>query len=228
MARKKKAECKVPPAWLTSFSDLMSLLLTFFILLYSMSSLDVSKAVKFLHYFQGDDAKFESHISIIKPIVPFTTDVARQVKKRIRRQLPIHAYQIASTEEYVNIRLFNDVFFEKNSLRLSGAAKRMLDNLSGLLSKLDDNLSINVQGFSSSGLPKGYKGDLWSFSLKRAMAVLDYLVQKRVDPSMLSVTGYGDVKPLYTWNNPLLNRRNNRVEIVLQVIESDTLKPPKR
>jgi chemotaxis protein MotB len=43
MARKKKEECKAPPAWLTSFGDLMSLLLTFFILLYSMSTISLEK-----------------------------------------------------------------------------------------------------------------------------------------------------------------------------------------
>lgn len=218
MARKKKFECKVAPAWLTSFSDLMSLLLTFFILLYSMSSLDVSKAVKFLHYFQGDDAKFEQKVSIFKPIVPFSTNVAMKVKKRISKQLPVHAYQISATEDYVNIRLFNDIFFEKESTRLSEEAKRVLDDFVDLLAQIDENLSINVQGFCSSGLPRGSQQDVWSFSIDRAMSVLDYLLQKGVKPPLLSATGYGDAKPLYTWNNPLLNRRNNRVEIVLQVV----------
>ncbi|HHH72463.1 MAG TPA: flagellar motor protein MotB, partial [Sulfuricurvum sp.] len=143
MARKKKFECKVAPAWLTSFSDLMSLLLTFFILLYSMSSLDVSKAVKFLHYFQGDDAKFEQKVSIFKPIVPFSTNVAMKVKKRISKHLPIHAYQISATEDYVNIRLFNDIFFEKSGVRLSKEAERALDDFIVLLEQIDENLSIN-------------------------------------------------------------------------------------
>lgn len=45
MARKKKAETPAPgsPAWMTTFSDLMNLLLTFFILLFSMSSVDAAK-----------------------------------------------------------------------------------------------------------------------------------------------------------------------------------------
>ncbi len=45
MAKKKKEEAPAPgaPAWMATFSDLMNLLLTFFILLFSMSSVDVSK-----------------------------------------------------------------------------------------------------------------------------------------------------------------------------------------
>jgi len=43
MNRERKQECKKPPAWLTSFGDLMSLLLTFFILLYSMSIISLEK-----------------------------------------------------------------------------------------------------------------------------------------------------------------------------------------
>lgn len=45
MARKKKAEEQAPgaPAWMATFSDLMNLLLCFFVLLFSMSSVDVAK-----------------------------------------------------------------------------------------------------------------------------------------------------------------------------------------
>lgn len=45
MARKKKEEEQAPgsPAWMATFSDLMNLLLCFFVLLFSMSSLDVEK-----------------------------------------------------------------------------------------------------------------------------------------------------------------------------------------
>ncbi len=46
MARKKKEEAPAPgsPAWMATFSDLMNLLLCFFVLLFSMSSVDQGKA----------------------------------------------------------------------------------------------------------------------------------------------------------------------------------------
>ena len=46
MARKKKEDTPAPgsPAWMATFSDLMNLLLCFFVLLFSMSSVDQGKA----------------------------------------------------------------------------------------------------------------------------------------------------------------------------------------
>ena len=44
MAKKKQEEApKGSPAWMATFSDLMNLLLCFFVLLFSMSSIEVSK-----------------------------------------------------------------------------------------------------------------------------------------------------------------------------------------
>ena len=45
MSRKKKEEEQAPgsPAWMATFSDLMNLLLCFFVLLFSMSEIDVDK-----------------------------------------------------------------------------------------------------------------------------------------------------------------------------------------
>ena len=45
MARKKKQDAPAPgsPAWMATFSDLMNLLLCFFVLLFAMSSVDTAK-----------------------------------------------------------------------------------------------------------------------------------------------------------------------------------------
>ncbi len=220
MARKKKEECKGAPAWLTSFSDLMSLLLTFFILLYSMSSLDVSKAMKFLSYFQGERAKTFRKVSVVKPVRAYTEDVALKVKRRIRRILPISAYQIVVTKEYVMIRLFNKVIFEKGSFELTPKAKEALKQIAELIKQLKGNFRIKVEGHTSSEVPlKRFPGvkDYWDLSIRRATEVVKFLTKCGVDPSRLSAVGYGNTRPLYTWKNPILQARNRRVEIFIEV-----------
>jgi len=65
MARKKKEECPPLPIWMTTFSDLMSLLLTFFVLLFSMSSISREKFLKFIQTLE-----FMWGIEIIKQKAP--------------------------------------------------------------------------------------------------------------------------------------------------------------
>ncbi|WP_457681373.1 OmpA/MotB family protein [Thermovibrio sp.] len=220
MARKKKEECKSVPAWLTSFSDLMSLLLTFFILLYSMSTLDVTKAIKFLSYFQGEKAKTFEQISIVKPIQVYTTDLAKKVEKILRQLLPISGYQIVTTDQYVMVRLFNRILFKENSLTLTPEAKRALDQIAEIIKNLKGNFLIKVEGHTSKDeptVPLPGITDSWDLSIRRATVVAKYLISKGVDPRKIEVVGYDAVRPLYTWNNPILQARNRRVEIYIEV-----------
>ncbi len=218
--RKKGEECKSVPAWLTSFSDLMSLLLTFFILLYSMSTLDITKAIKFLSYFQGEKAKTFEQISIVKPIQIYTQDIAKKVKKLIKRILPISAYQIVVAKDYVMIRLFNRVLFKENSLRLTPEAKEALDKIAKVIKSLKGDFLITVEGHTSKDeptVPMKNILDSWDLSIYRAAVVARYLISRGVDPTKIEIVGYDAVRPLYTWNNPILQARNRRVEIYIKV-----------
>ncbi|BCD60302.1 MULTISPECIES: flagellar motor protein MotB [unclassified Nitratiruptor] len=222
MPKKKPEECPSIPGWLVSFGDLMSLLLTFFILLYAMSTVDVTKALKFLSYFQGEPNYKPIRISVVPPIVPFSTNVVKKVKKRIKRILPPHAYQLSITTKYVMIRLFNDIVFKDTSYQLTEKAKQTLKEIAQVLKKLPKNQKfyIKVHGYATikdtSQLPPDIV-DAWDLSIKRAEAVAFYLMKQGIDPSRFFIAGYGDTRPIYTWNNPLLNRRNDRVEIFIEV-----------
>lgn len=222
MARKKLQECPSIPGWLISFGDLMSLLLTFFILLYAMSTVDVTKALKFLSYFQGEPQFKPQRVSIIEPIIPYRPNVIKKIKKRLKKVLPLSAFQIAVTKQYILIRLFNDIIFHDNSYTLTAQARDALDGLAAQLITLQNSESfhIKVAGHAyiidDEPLPKSVK-NAWDLSIKRAEAVAMYLIQKGMEPSRFFITGYGDTKPLYTWNNPMLKRRNNRVEIFLEI-----------
>ncbi len=223
MARKKKEECPSVPAWIISFSDLMSLLLTFFILLYSMSVLDIKKLMKFLWYFQGEQ-KFQAikTVQVIPPISLMRQDMAKLLKERIQRILPSHAYQIAVIEDYILVRLFNDVTFKEGSTKLTDKAKQTLKSIATVLKSLDKTSSeILIEGHANQK-----EKNPWELSEKRALAVAEYLISLGVDPKKISVTAYGNTKPLYTWNHPLLIRRNSRVEIKIKLkqIRQDVLK----
>ena len=226
MAKKKKEECPSVPAWIISFSDLMSLLLTFFILLYSMSVLDIKKLMKFLWYFQGEE-KFQAikTVQVIPPISLMRQDMAKLLRERIERILPPHAFQIAVIEDYILVRLFNDITFEPESAKLTPKAKKALKSIATVIKSLDKSFAeVMIEGHANRE-----EKNPWEISEKRALAVAEYLISLGVDPTKISVTAYGNTKPLYTWNHPLLIRRNSRVEIKIKLkqIRTDILENKK-
>ncbi|RLJ71354.1 chemotaxis protein MotB [Hydrogenivirga caldilitoris] len=219
MAFKKKEECPKPPAWLTSFSDLMSLLLTFFILIYAMSSLDVAQLERFISYFQPERKMFVRKTSILPPIAPPPKEVALQIKRRVQKVLPPWAFQIVITADFVKLRLFDKVFFEDGAYQLTPKAQQALTEVAGVLKKLPEDAYIRVEGHVSSlvDVKGAVVRDRWELSVRRATEVVRFLQTQGIEPDRLSAAGYGDTKPLYTWKQPILLERNNRVEIYINL-----------
>lgn len=67
MAKKKKEEVPAPgsPAWMATFSDLMNLLLCFFVLLFAMSTVDAQKLQQVASSFNEDFSIFEGGATAI-------------------------------------------------------------------------------------------------------------------------------------------------------------------
>ncbi|NPA32817.1 MAG: flagellar motor protein MotB [Aquificae bacterium] len=210
---RKKQECPKPPSWLTSFSDLMSLLLTFFILLYAMSTLEIPALEKFLSYFRKNPEVFPRRTSVIEQI-NHPKDYAQKIKRAISRVLPPWAYQIVVSEEYLKLRLFDRIFF-KEGAKLTKKAKETLMALAPFLVSVQDRVSgIRVEGHVSFT----YGGDKWFLSALRAGAVVRFLEDYGVDRRKLSAVAYGDTRPLYRWRQTVLEERNNRVEIIIYFV----------
>jgi len=217
MAFKKKEECPKSPAWLTSFSDLMSLLLTFFILLYAMSTLEIPALEKFLSYFRKNPEFHPERTSIIQQI-NHPKDYAVKIKKRISKVLPPWAYQIVVSEEYVKLRLFDRIFFQNGDFRLTDKGIKTLEEIAPLLISLEDKISnIRIEGHVSPTIEvkNSIVKDKWELSGRRATEVLRYLERRGVKHNKLVAVAYGDTRPLYRWKQSILIERNNRVEIVI-------------
>jgi chemotaxis protein MotB len=197
----------------------MSLLLTFFILIYAMSSLDIAQLEKFISYFQPERKMFIRKTSILPPINPPPKEVALKIKRRIQKVLPPWAFQIVITADFVKLRLFDKIFFENGSYKLTPKAQQALIEIAEVLKRLPEDSFIRVEGHVSSlvEVRDTIVKDKWELSLRRATEVVRFLQAQGVDPRKLAAAGFGDIKPLYTWKQPILIERNNRVEIYINL-----------
>lgn len=233
------------PAWMTTFSDLMSLLLTFFVLLLSMASLDQKKIKEALGSLQGAlgvlEGGFKTEVSkeLILPSVGIEPP-KKMVMERLKKLVYTHfrpgkgrsykfkegyieskedqkgPVELRETKEGVVVSIVGGVLFPPGEATLTPQGKRLLDDLISLIKGI--KYPIRIEGHTDNTPIFGGKyRDNWELSVARAVSVLRYFVSKGISPKQLSVAGYGPYKPLYPNDTPEHRARNRRVDIVILV-----------
>ena len=220
--RKQEPEVKPDPeAWMTTFADLISLMLTFFILIVSMSTLDKTglqdistyfrKAVSVLH------GGTRTEIEIIPPFVlqrivspqELMLAMRQNCHAVLRKSALKHKVKAVIVREELYLRIPNEVLFPRGGTRIPSKYRQALFSLGRMLAEMPGR--IRVQGHA--GWDEGR--DPWRLSIARAAAVLHVLEQAGVPPERLALAGYGPAKPISTERTPWGRARNRRVEIVI-------------
>ena len=233
MGRKKKP--KIPegqPLWLITFSDLMTLMLTFFVLLVSMSVVDERRKLVVLGSIMGTFGFGSKGYDVLS-----TTDSRKtveigpmEVKGDLETVKPI-LWEFAEDDlrfesnRFVQIiSIGAEVLFLPGGTEISSKGMNLLDKVIVALKKATH--PVLLAGHTSTlrdELGEGYRieekdlnPDLsWKISLNRVLSVYSYLVNGGIDPEMLKVEAFGRFKPRYPNNSPEDRRKNRRVDIVL-------------
>lgn len=228
MAKKKKQEESAAggaPGWMVTYGDLMSLLLTFFVLLVSFSSIQESKFLQALGSLKGALGvlpKYESTVFRQYILMPRLNRRERvrvtMLMKKLRQALEEKKLQkhvkLNVKENGILIRIDAPVLFDLGKANLKPEIYPILDKIVELtmgwpneirIEGHTDNLPIHTKEFPSN----------WELSAARAISVLRYFVSKGVPSSRLSAVGYGEFHPLVPNTSPENRAKNRRVEIYI-------------
>lgn len=215
--------------WLLTYADLITLLLAFFIVMYSMSQVDskkfgaVSTALKRVLSGGGLLLKGESG-TVIAPresSVPTESQELKLVLGKVQAELESRhlagKVRLSHDARGVVLSLGESLLFESGQAELSVAAQALLDTVSDLVVVFPnevrveghtDNVPMHNQHFDSN----------WELSAARATAVVRYLIEsKRMPPYQLSAAGYGEFRPAMPNDIPEHRAMNRRVDFVIQL-----------
>lgn len=212
MARKKlgkKDEAGGSPSWLTTYSDLMSLLLTFFILLYSMSNIDAQKFKNIAYSLQavlsgkGSDYIFDNNGTDDNALPPITEDDEVEGEDIVEDESMLNEpispnivnmynkvvdYLVKTDlQAEVSVRMQSEgVFVEiKDAILFESGSARLKDSGVELLDKLEGLLNdfdnkIVVEGHTDNVPSNTYLYPTnWELSTARAVSVLRYLTEQK-------------------------------------------------
>jgi chemotaxis protein MotB len=232
MARRKRQEETISQSWLTTYGDMVTLLLTFFVFLFAFSTLDVQKFQKLILSFQGaigvlpggkttqpDDQIFQAHVGVdageVRKQTQDILDVARRVQTLVREEGLEGEVTVRVDQRGVTISMTEQVLYASGSAEIRPEGKRLLAKI-GMILK-DVQPPIAVEGHTDSvPLRGGVFGDNWGLSAARAAAVVSYFGENvGIDPKRLQAVGFGQYRPLVPNDTDEHRALNRRVDVVL-------------
>lgn len=235
MAKKKHEEHENHERWLVSYADFITLLFAFFVVMYSVSSVNegkyrtVSDSIKAaLNPITSAPASRmpftigDSKPRLINPELASANEPVirriRQIMKRLQADLKPELQDVSIMETgngTIVINLPESVLFNSGEARVKSEALPFLQSLSEILVEMDrhvrvlghtDNVPIRTAQFPSN----------WELSAARAVMVVRILSElNSVPPRHLSATGFADSRPLVPNDTPEGRSKNRRVEIVV-------------
>lgn len=224
--------------WVMTYGDMMSLLLTFFVLIVSFSSMQETKfeqAIKSLHEAFGVLSSAESVIVMETPIIPNHTPQdeeaeflyeVRAVEQAILEQGLNKEVEVQVTGDGVVFRVNSEFAFDSGGSTLQQGPRKVLARVGAFLQKFPYNIRIeghtDSQPIKSSKFPSN-----WELSAARSVAVARYFQGMGLQPERIAATGFGEFHPIADNGTPKGRAKNRRVEIYLKLDKRDLPKDGK-
>lgn len=239
--RIKKEERDSSGDWLNTYADMVTLVLTFFVLLYSTSSLDQQKWQYILQslvsrgtyvntvVLDGEPGDSEDPIVVNADTVdelangnlPQSFD---QLYLYLQEYVKNSGYKdditVGMGKTYLYIRFQNNVFFDGDSAILKDDGKKVLNVISPAINSIQDKImNLTVSGHTAVG--QSNVND-WELSSSRASNVLNYLAEKDTVPEeKFKLKALGPYEPIASNETEDEKAKNRRVELILTKSDLD-------
>ena len=229
-------------SWMDTYGDMVTLLLCFFVLLYSMSTIDQQKWVQLVQSF-NPDAIHEitenkgNNGQIADPTTPVDGDQSEnnvttqqqvdQALEQLYLDLQMYVAQQGAAENisvtkgggYVFISFNDAVFFDGDSYVLRSDGEEVLDEVGEIIRKAAPAIDeLRVLGHTAQGdpsKPNNPSTDRFLAS-NRATVVLVYLQEMNIlDPARMISMGYGQFRPVAENDTREGRAKNRRVELIV-------------
>jgi chemotaxis protein MotB len=235
--RKKKHDSgHVDESWLLPYSDLMTLLLALFIVLFATSSVDVQKLQQFSEafsqIFDGGTSFLETPSSTPLPVVPNKEEeedaayledqeALGEIQDRVDNYIAVNElekqFETKLTDEGLLVTIRDSILFDPGSADVKEEYLPIARDIADLLSfdpprhiivkGHTDNIPMNTSEFRSN----------WELSVMRSVNFLKIILENQdLDPLLFSAKGYGEYQPIASNDTTEGRAKNRRVEVLIE------------
>lgn len=233
--RRKKEPDENLDRWLLTYADMITLLLAFFIVMYSMSQVDAKRFGKMAEALDGilkggrsildknSEDQYEVGHGLLK--LGNLRMIQIQVEKKFEELGRNEEVQTEVTERGLVVHVVESALFIPGVADLQPKAMEVLDLIYTRIKDAPNH--IRVEGHTDDRPIRTIQfPSNWELSSARATEVVRYFIENyNIPPGKISALGYGQYRPVEP-NNSVENRaRNRRVDIVLLTMELSMKEP---
>lgn len=208
--------------WIVTYSDLVTLLLVFFVLMYVLTpSIDQAMFDNFISFFQNSSSVMDQSSAVQQRSSAEIEDLREEINNEWtnieefleRHNLSAHV-DIEASNDGIKITLSDSLTFESGSSQLLPAAEMVLGRIAEMF---DERIAkTEVQGHTDS-IPISqisvYRSN-WHLGAARAVTVVEFLNnQSMLDSENFKASSFGEFRPISTNETVTGRRQNRRVEI---------------
>jgi chemotaxis protein MotB len=193
----------VSPIWLTVYSDVMTNLMIFFLMLFALTRMHASQRDRI-------------YKAISKEFSGIRVEKTEQKKpEQSKEKENQNVGYVEENEEQIKFTFASPILFDSNSAELKKSAFGVLDIIREKIESTD--YSVIVEGHTDSDpIKAGKYPSNWQLSAARAFSVLKYFMQSsKIVPNRLSAFGYGEFKPVAPNDTEENKAKNRRIEVIM-------------
>lgn len=220
------------PKWVTTFGDLMSLLLCFFVLLLSFSEMDrqkykqVAGSMEKAFGVQRKNKVLDQPKGIKMIAKDFDQEaIATRLKELIGSQIQEELdnrlsdlkdqIEVDSDGEEVIIRMMGESTFDLGKAEIREKLKPLLIKIGATLATTEGDIIIAGHTDNLPMIRGPYNSNL-KLSIARAGSVAEFLLShSNINPERLSTMGFGEYRPIESNATEKGRQKNRRVEIII-------------
>lgn len=224
--------------WLVSYADFITLLFAFFVVMYSISNVNVGK---YRVLSDSVSTAFSNQSSSPFPIgaelgisvqrAPIAIglkgqvglvsmkETAAELDKRLKKWVKKGMIAVKGNEKWLEIEIKSSLLFNSGDAALSTEAAAILAELMGVIKATNNPLYVS-----------GYTDDVpiannrfptnWELSTARAASVVRLFEQNGINPARMGAIGYGEFRPIVA-NDSVENRQKNRRVVIRMMTGED-------
>ncbi len=229
---KKKQECPAgAPLWMVTFSDLVTLLLTFFVLLLTMANMDEVKfddaknSLKEAFGFSkiATTTKYKVPVLPSPPVekfAPVHKESSFKIYERIKTDLKLSKISkevklIKRDDGAIILRMKDSILFAPGKATVSPSAYPILRKIADIVRPLP--MTVRIEGHTDNTPLSGENMTNWDLSVARAVSILRFFTRgKLFAQDRTAATGYGATRPVAPNTTPENRKKNRRVDFVLK------------